>query len=281
MSATHDVVSVGAQVAALAWRYSQRAETYDRLWSPAIQPVGELLLRQLPLADAARIVDVGTGSGALLPAIKSAAPAATILGIDNSEGMLELARRRHDGPLALMNAEELDLPDDHVDVAVIAFVLFHLPHPERSLAEVCRILTPGGSVGTATWGAERFPLANAVWDEELTAAGAASLALPATDNRGSCNSESKIAALLESAGFASIKTRTVPLEHRWTSEAHHEYQQRNTSRFRLESLDNKSRLRCLQRISERLAGASTEDYVYRGDVVLATAVKPSRRTQPR
>jgi len=261
------------QVAELARRYSDRAEVYDRLWSPAIEPLGEHLLARLPLSTAADVLDVGTGAGALLPALQRLAPRATVLGVDIAEGMLRLARERHPGPLSLMNADNLELPDGGFDVAVVAFVLFHLPHPERCLAEVFRVLTPAGSVGTATWGAEHFPAVNLVWEEELDAAGAARFPLPATDNREPSNSETRMRGLLQDAGFAPLQTWTESLTHRWPPDDHFEYQVRATSRARLRSLDAGTQERCFTRIRERLATATSDDYTYVGDVIMATATK--------
>ncbi len=268
--------TVDQQISELARRYSQRAAAYDSLWSPAIQPLGERLLERLPLAGAEHVIDVGTGAGALLPAIRRAAPRAAILGIDGSEGMLQLARGRHDGPLALMDAQRLDLPNDRFDIAIVAFVLFHLPDPQRCLEEVFRVLKPEGRVGTATWGVERFAEANAIWDEELTAAAAETFPLPATDNRASCNSEAKMSSLLERAGFVEVSTWTESLNHRWPPDDHFEYQVRSTSRLRLESLDEGHRDECLRRVRARLATAGEEMYIFSGEVVMATAAKPDR-----
>src|ERR1700694_5002793 len=166
------------QTAILAERYALRAEAYGALWSPVIRPLGERLLSHLPLSHAENIIDVGTGSGALLPLIQKGSPGATVLGVDNSEGMLRLAKDKHRGPLALMDVQKLELADDQFDVAVVAFVLFHLPRPDRCLAEVNRVLRPGGVVGTVTWGAEHVPAAETIWNEELEASGAPGLGLP-------------------------------------------------------------------------------------------------------
>ena len=262
------------QTAMLADRYSQRAEAYDGLWSPIIRPVGERLIARLPLSGkTSHVIDIGTGAGALLPAIQRAAPSAVIVGIDRSQGMLRLARERHAGPLAFMDVQRLALPANCFDVAIVAFVLFHLPFPEQCLGEVNRVLQPGGSVGTITWGSEKEPLASAIWDDELQAAGAQVIQLPAVDNRACCDSAQKMITLLEQAGFVSIKVWTESIEHRWRPEDHFDYQLRMNSRLRLQSLDVQDRESCINRVRDRLSGADREQYVYRGEVFMATAVK--------
>jgi len=267
-------LTANEQTAMLADRYTHRAAVYDALWSPIIRPAGERLISRLPLTAAKSVIDVGTGTGALLPAIRRAAPGAAILGVDRSDGMLRLARDRHSGGwLALMDVQKLALRANRFDAAVVAFVLFHVPSPERCLTEVNRVLKPGGTVGSVTWGTERVPMANAIWDEELEAAGAHYLELPATDNRACCDSAQKMTTLLGQAGFVSIKVWSESIEHRWRPEDHFDYQVGSTSRLRLQSLDVENRKACLRRVRDRLSGAEDEQYVYRGEVFVATAVK--------
>jgi ubiquinone/menaquinone biosynthesis C-methylase UbiE len=268
------------QTAILADRYSQRAEAYDELWSPVIRPVGERIIGHLSLNGARNIIDVGTGAGALLAIIQRAAPNAKILGVDRSDGMLRLARDKHSGPLALMDVQNLALRADRFDAAVVAFVLFHLPHPASCLDEVNRVLKPGGTVGTVTWGAEKVPPANAIWDEELEAAGARVLELPAADNRACCDSPEKMTALLEQTGFISTRAWTESLEYRWPPEDHFDYETRSSSRLLLQSLGARDREACMRRVRDRLSDLRDDQYMYQGEVVMATARKADagRRT---
>lgn len=261
------------QTGVLADLYSVRANAYDSLWSPVILPLGQRLLDRLPLAEATDVIDVGTGAGALLPSIRKAAPKARILGVDRSAGMLRLAKKKHGGPLLLMDAQKLELSTSQFDVAVIAFVLFHLPHPERCIDEVNRVLRPGGAVGTVTWGAQHSSAASGIWDEELRAAGARIVELPAVENMSCCDSRPKVSALLKRGGFRSIRVWTEPVQHRWRPKDHFEYQVHSSWREELESLPRGKRQDCLSRVRSRLAGLGKDQYVFRGTVVMATAVK--------
>lgn len=268
-------LTAAKQSAILADMYSSRARLYDSLWSPVIRPIGERLLRLLPLKGARDVIDVGTGAGALLPAIRRAAPQATVMGIDRSAGMLCLAKTRHRGSLALMDAQKLELPARRFDVAVVAFVLFHLPRPDRCLREVHRVLKPGGTVGVITWAAQNRPKASAVWEEEVVAGGARVIELPAVENQKCCDSEAKVKALLEAAGFCDTRTWTRPVEHHWKPEDHFEYQQHYAWLEEIDSLSRTAREDCLSRVRSRLSQGDSDQYIYRGTVVMATAKRPN------
>lgn len=272
---SHDQPPAAEQTRILADRYSKRATAYDSLWSPIIRPVGERLVERLALAGAKAVVDVGAGAGALLPAIRRAAPHALIVGVDRSAGMLQVAREKGADGLTMMDAQQLGLPAARFDAALAAFVLFHLPDPARCLAEMFRVLRSAGVLGTATWGVEHVPPANAIWNEELTAAGARAADLPATANRGCCDTTERMTALLHQAGFVHINCWIEPLEHRWRAGDHFDYHVRSASRIQLESLDPARQVPCLENVRRRLADQADEQHLLQGEVVLATAIKPS------
>jgi SAM-dependent methyltransferase len=265
-------VSTDEPVTLRAMLFSAHAREYAGLWSPVIRPMGRRLLHALPLAEAARILDIGTGTGALVPDIAAIAPNAALVGVDRAEGMLRVAQASCRIPLAVMDAQRLAVRTACVDVAVLAFVLFLVPDPRRGLMEAARILRPGGAVGIATWGGiPDFP-ASAVWDEELETHGAGPDPMALEDRREMMNTPQKLDALLGQAGFVSNRTWTERFEHRWTPEAFFDlrvgygpYQRR------LETLDPEARTACLSCIRARLARLGPEDFVYRPEVVFAIA----------
>lgn len=150
--------------------YSDAAEGYQDLWAPELLPLSRDLLSHLNLEGARHVLDGAAGVGNLLPELRSRAPEATIVGADLSLGMLRLGPR--DFPRVVSDAAVLPFRDESFDVGILAFVLFHLFEPERGIAEMARVLKPGGSIGTITWGDENDPVAFEAWAEEMERHGA-------------------------------------------------------------------------------------------------------------
>lgn len=92
-------------------------------------------------------VDLGCGTGMVLDRLRERAR--QVIGVDGSSRMLELARRRFgaeaDGmSLRIGELDHLPLRDGEADFACINMVLHHLSDPLPALAEISRILRPGG-----------------------------------------------------------------------------------------------------------------------------------------
>lgn len=136
---------------------------YERgmgIWS---QLVGTTFLQWLAPEPGQRWVDIGCGNGAFTElVIQHCAPAA-IDGIDPSAGQLDFARRRSGTKAATFHqgdAYPLPFDTDSVDIAVMALVIFFLDDPRAGLAEMVRVVRPGGLVAAYAWDipARSFPL---------------------------------------------------------------------------------------------------------------------------
>lgn len=100
-----------------------------------------------------RVLDLATGTGDLAVALAKAMPHARITGVDLSEGMIEVGRRklsdkRLDNRVDLQVADALRLPfdDNTFDVVTIAFGVRNFEQLARGYSEMLRVLRPGGKV---------------------------------------------------------------------------------------------------------------------------------------
>jgi demethylmenaquinone methyltransferase/2-methoxy-6-polyprenyl-1,4-benzoquinol methylase len=113
-----------------------------------------------------QVLEVGMGTGRNLKYYPSAC---FITGIDNSEGMLEKAREKaanmRNVNLLLMDAENMEFPDNSFDYLVITFVLCTIPDPVKALKEMRRVLKPSGELIALEHVHSSYPLI--AWFEDL------------------------------------------------------------------------------------------------------------------
>jgi ubiquinone/menaquinone biosynthesis C-methylase UbiE len=134
-----------------AWSSGDSYEHYVGRWS---RLVAREFVDWLGAPARGRWLDVGCGTGALTEAVLSAAQPFAVHGIDPSPGFVDTARARLIDPsvtFAVGDAMAIDSPDDAFDVAASALVLNFVPDPAVALAEMTRVVRPGGIVGFYVW----------------------------------------------------------------------------------------------------------------------------------
>ncbi|MEO6786153.1 MAG: ubiquinone/menaquinone biosynthesis methyltransferase [Chthoniobacteraceae bacterium] len=94
----------------------------------------------------ARVLDLATGSGDLALALAKACPDAELLGADFCLPMLRAAQSKGVAKLIQADGMNLPLPDGAFDAVTIAFGLRNMESWQRGLAEIARVLRPGGHV---------------------------------------------------------------------------------------------------------------------------------------
>jgi len=101
-----------------------------------------------------RVLEVGCGWGELAERVRAELEA-DVVALDISPRMVELARER--GVDARVgDVQELPFPDGVFDCAVANWMLYHVPDLDRGLAELARVLRPGGRLVAATNGLEHL-----------------------------------------------------------------------------------------------------------------------------
>jgi SAM-dependent methyltransferase len=134
-------------------RYDDGAgyERYMGSWS---RLAGEVFLDWLAPRPGLRWIDIGCGNGAFTELLVQRCAPAEVQGIDPSEAQLAFARARPAARGAAFHqgdAMALPFPQDRFDVAVMALVIFFVPDPARGVAEMVRVVCPGGTVTTYAW----------------------------------------------------------------------------------------------------------------------------------
>jgi len=135
--------SVQAMFGAIARRYDLANHLLsgglDFLWR---RQVARIVRKWLP----EKVLDLATGSGDLALAIQRACPEAAIVGADFCEPMLEIARQKGLQNLVAADALQLPFKEGEFDVVTVAFGLRNMASWEGALAEMRRVLRPGGHV---------------------------------------------------------------------------------------------------------------------------------------
>ena len=184
---------------------------YERGMGGWSRIAGNTFLDWLALPAGLRWIDIGCGSGALTELIVERCAPAEVQGIDPSDAQLAFARTRPAARVAgFRQGDAMALPFDagHFDVAVMALVIFFVPEPAKGVAEMKRVVRPGGTIATYAWdmlggGFPFHPI-----QAELRALGLTPLAPPSAD----ASRTEELRRLWTEAGLEAVEAREITAE---------------------------------------------------------------------
>lgn len=134
---------------------------YDPLlrWGMQEERFKRAFIHQAHIQPGQRVLDLGCGTGTLTLLIKQTQPQATVIGLDGDADILAIARHKAHKAGASVDwmqgmAYALPYDVDSYDRAVTSLVLHHLTteNKQRTLAELYRVLRPGGEVHVLDFG---------------------------------------------------------------------------------------------------------------------------------
>jgi len=183
--------------------FNKAADSWDkRFHTPNLSSFLEKVVPQFGLEPGQSILDVGTGTGVLIPyLIQAVGPAGSVTAIDYSENMIQICKTKHSHlknvTVELKNIEEDAFPTESFD-SVICFGLFpHLENKEKALQNINHTLKPSG----------KLVIAHALSSEELKAHhnNASSAVI-----HDMLPKEAEMTQLLEQTGFTGISIKDEP-----------------------------------------------------------------------
>jgi len=156
-------------------------------------------------------LDIGCGTGVVTQTVLEGSAPAQVIGVDPSEGFLELARRNAADARAsfrLGDAQNLPLADNTVDATVSGLVLNFVPDKAKALTEMKRVTRPGGTVAFYVWDYPgEMQLIRRFWEAAVSLDPAAE---PLDEGRRfkECNPDS-LATLLAQSGLQDIEVHAI------------------------------------------------------------------------
>jgi SAM-dependent methyltransferase len=192
-------------------------DAYERAFGVWGRLTGEIFLGWLAPSPGLRWVDVGCGTGAFTELIVQRCVPAEAQGIDLSESQLAFARTRPAARVAKFrqgDAMALPYADDSFDAAVMAQVLSFVPQPVTGVAEMVRVVRPGGLVAAYLWDFDAgvgFPFAPI--RVEMRAMGMTPLEQPSVR----ASRMDVLHDLWAGAGLTAIESRTITVSRSFAS----------------------------------------------------------------
>jgi ubiquinone/menaquinone biosynthesis C-methylase UbiE len=232
------------------------AESYEKFMGQWSRVAGRLFLDWLSLPKNLKWLDVGCGTGAFTETIQQTCAPAEIVAIDPAPAQIAYAQSRNTAAGAkfqVVDARSMPFEDDRFDFAVSALLLNFIPDREKAVAEMRRVVRPGGIVAAYVWDfAGRSGTAQHLNSAvaEIEGSGYRPPGLNAEST-----SLSYLKALFESAGLTDVETR--PIEISVTFQDFDDYWNSNTTFASpigtyVKGLPGEKRQRLMQSVKSRL-----------------------------
>jgi ubiquinone/menaquinone biosynthesis C-methylase UbiE len=184
-------------------------KTYERMMGRWSKLVGQIFLDWLDAPKDLHWVEVGCGNGAFTEELIARTAPRAVDSIDPSEGQLAFARTRPAAKLAqfrLGEAQALPFADNSFDAAAMALAITFVPDPGKAVAEMARVVRPGGIVATYMWDVAGGGLPLAPVGRALKALGKDYSRISDTAAR-----RDTMQALWQGSGLQAVEPRVIPI----------------------------------------------------------------------
>ena len=168
--------------------------------------------------DGDRVLDVGTGTGALASALVAATTSSTIAGIDPSADFISYATKNIKSGRASLevgDAQALRFKDGSFDHTMALLVMNFVPDHEKAIAEMRRVTRPQGVVSACVWDYNAgMEMLRFFWDEVIALHPAMA---PKDERNMKLTRERQLGEFWQKAGLVNVQEKSLIVEQAYTS----------------------------------------------------------------
>jgi len=190
-------------------------EAYMGRWSRLLTPA---YLAFAGVKDGDRVLDVGTGTGALASEVEARLPSSEVVGIDPSEAFIDYARRNAKSPrvrFEVGDAQALKFGDASFDQTMSLLVMNFIPDHVKAIGEMRRVTRQGGVVSACVWDySAGMQSLRFFWDEVVALD---PVAAPKDERNMKLSREGQLGALWKKAGLVHIQEKPLAIVQRFAS----------------------------------------------------------------
>ena len=191
---------------------------YERFmgrWSRLLAPA---YIAFAGVKDSDRVLDVGTGTGALASALEAATTSSEIVGIDPSAGFINYAKKNVKSGRASFevgDAQALRFADESFDQTMALLVMNFVPDHNKAIVEMRRVTRPQGVVSACVWDYNAgMEMLRFFWDEVVALE---PVMAPKDERNMKLSREGQLGELWKKAGLVNVQEKPLVIEQAYTS----------------------------------------------------------------
>lgn len=204
-----------AEAEAKMFTLSAGYERFMGRWSRLLAPA---YLAFVGVKDGDRVLDVGTGTGAVASALAAAMPSSEVVGVDPSEAFIAAATKNAKSGrqrFEVGDAQALRQSDAAFDHTMALLVMNFIPDHQKAIDEMRRVTRPAGTVSACVWDYDAgMQMLRFFWDEVV----ALDPAMAPKDERNmKLSREGQLGELWRKAGLLEVREEPLAIEQAFSS----------------------------------------------------------------